>query len=58
MIEPTGPDIYAALRVGGAEVMTRLPAGTSLAQGQVRTFRVDMAKAIVFDAASGAALMA
>ena len=57
VIEPTGPDIYAALRVGGAEVMTRLPAGTSLAPGQVRSFRVDMARAIVFDAASGAALV-
>ncbi|MCU0911138.1 MAG: sn-glycerol-3-phosphate ABC transporter ATP-binding protein UgpC [Rhodobacteraceae bacterium] len=57
VIEPTGPDIYAALRVGGAEVMTRLPAGTSLTPGEVRRFRVDTAKAIVFDAASGAALV-
>ncbi|MBO9197515.1 ABC transporter ATP-binding protein [Rhizobium sp. 16-449-1b] len=56
VIEPTGPDVFAALRAGEREIMARLPTGTPIAPGQKASFAIDLSKAILFDAASGAAL--
>ncbi len=56
VIEPTGPDIYVGLRLGGAEVMTRLPAGTDIRTGELRAFAVNADKAVLFDAETGVAL--
>ncbi|NRP21753.1 Trehalose import ATP-binding protein SugC [Ensifer adhaerens] len=56
VIEPTGPDVFAALRAGEREIMARLPTGTPVAPGQKASFAIDLSKAILFDAASGVAL--
>lgn len=56
VIEPTGPDVFAALRAGEQEIMARLPTGTPIAPGQRASFAIDLSKAILFDAASGVAL--
>jgi multiple sugar transport system ATP-binding protein len=53
VLEPTGPDLYAALRIGGHEVMARLPADTAVRAGSEVAFQVDLSKAQVFDRASG-----
>ncbi len=56
VIEPTGPDVYVGLRFGKAEVMTRLPASTRLSPGETARFRIDLDRAVVFDAENGRAL--
>lgn len=56
VIEPTGPDIFAALRAGEREIMARLPTGTPIQSGHKSPFAVDLSKAILFDAESGVAL--
>ena len=53
VLEPTGPDIYVSMRIGGREVMARLPAGVDLSAGVDQTFQIDLEKAVVYDAASG-----
>ena len=58
VLEPTGPDIYASIGIGGREVMARLPAGTPVAEGRTETFHVDLEKAVIFDAGSGQAIYA
>jgi multiple sugar transport system ATP-binding protein len=58
LIEPTGPDVYASLRVNGERVMARLPAGVDIALGTEQNFHVTLEKAPIFDAQSGAALYA
>jgi multiple sugar transport system ATP-binding protein len=54
VLEPTGPDLYAALRVGPHEVMARLPADAPIGTGTEVDFGVDLTKALIFDRASGA----
>jgi len=54
VLEPTGPDLYAALRVGPHEVMARLPADAPISAGTEVDFGVDLNKALIFDRASGA----
>jgi multiple sugar transport system ATP-binding protein len=56
VIEPTGPDMFVALRGGERELMARFPTGTSVSTGQTASFAVDLTKAILFDAKTGAAL--
>jgi len=56
VVEPTGPDIYASLTLGGHALMARLPADTTLDIGQVMRFAVDYERAIVFDAENGQAM--
>ncbi|MEY8879492.1 MAG: ABC transporter ATP-binding protein [Leptothrix sp. (in: b-proteobacteria)] len=53
VLEPTGPDLYAALRVGPHEVMARLPADAPIRAGSEADFGVDLSKALIFDRASG-----
>ena len=53
VLEPTGPDIYAAIRIGKHEVMARLPATTSISAGVKTHLEIDFDKASVFDAESG-----
>lgn len=50
VLEPTGPDIYAALRFGQTPLMARLPAGTGLVPGSLQAFDIDLGKAVLFDA--------
>jgi multiple sugar transport system ATP-binding protein len=56
VLEPTGPDLYAALRVGPHDVMARLPADTSISVGTEVNFGVDLTKALVFDRETGASV--
>lgn len=56
MLEPTGPDIYAELKLGAVAVMTRLPAGTRITQGERRDFDIQLDKAVLFDATTGDAI--
>jgi len=56
VVEPTGPDIYAALRFAGHDVMARLPADTLIEAGSPMRFAVDYDRAIVFDAEKGTAV--
>ncbi|MCW8165813.1 ABC transporter ATP-binding protein [Verminephrobacter aporrectodeae subsp. tuberculatae] len=53
VLEPTGPDLYAALRLGPHEVMVRLPADARVCVGSDVDFGVDLSKALVFDRATG-----
>jgi len=54
--EPTGPDIYAELMIAGQKAMARLPAGTEMRTDIDTMFKVDMTKALLFDAKDGRAL--
>ncbi|MBB3945376.1 multiple sugar transport system ATP-binding protein [Rhizobium skierniewicense] len=56
VIEPTGPDVFVALRAGEQEIMARLPTGTPVRTGQKAAFSIDLSKAVLFDAESGLAL--
>ena len=56
VVEPTGPDNYAALSLGDQEVVARLPASETLAPGTLADFALDRHKAVLFDAESGAAI--
>ena len=53
VLEPTGPDLYAALRIGPHEVMARLAADAPVGVGGAVDFGVDLGKALVFDRDSG-----
>ncbi|KQW72385.1 sn-glycerol-3-phosphate ABC transporter ATP-binding protein UgpC [Ensifer sp. Root127] len=55
VIEPTGPDVFVALRAGEREIMARLPTGTPIRAGEKRAFALDLSKAVVFDADTGIA---
>ncbi|KQX52595.1 MULTISPECIES: ABC transporter ATP-binding protein [Ensifer] len=55
VIEPTGPDVFVALRAGEREIMARLPTGTSIRSGEKRAFALDLSKTVVFDAGTGIA---
>ncbi|MEM8788666.1 MAG: sn-glycerol-3-phosphate ABC transporter ATP-binding protein UgpC [Pseudomonadota bacterium] len=59
LTEPTGPDVYVALDLRGQSLMARLPAdaGPQAQADTDATFRVDMTKAQLFDAATGMSLM-
>ena len=50
--EPTGPDILAVIRLGGAEATARLRADSRVNPGERASFMVDMSKAVLFDPAS------
>jgi multiple sugar transport system ATP-binding protein len=52
--EPTGPDTLAVLRLGGSEVTARLRADSDARPNHTSLFRVDMAKAVLFDPQSEA----
>ncbi|MDQ0456338.1 ABC transporter ATP-binding protein [Rhizobium paknamense] len=56
VIEPTGPDVFVALRSGEQEIMARLPTGSPVRIGEKAAFALDLSKAVLFDAASGLAL--
>ena len=56
VVEPTGPDIYAALSLGEHEVVARLPATENLTPGTLALFALDRHKAVLFDAETGAAI--
>lgn len=56
VLEPTGPDIYAALRFGQTPLMARLPAGTALVPGRQQAFDIDLGKAVLFDAETDLAI--
>ena len=56
VLEPTGPDIYAALRFGQTPLMARLPAGTALMPGSLQAFDIDLGKAVLFDAETDLAI--
>lgn len=56
VVEPTGPDLYVALNLGGREIMARLPAGASVQPGSLARFSIDTNKVILFDADTGVAL--
>jgi len=56
VIEPTGPDVFVALRAGEREIMARLPTGTPVRPGEKAAFTLDLSKAILFDAETGVAL--
>lgn len=58
VVEPTGPDLYASVNVGGREVMARLPADSDIRVGQNATLFVDLGKSVVFDTQSGNAIYA
>ncbi len=53
VLEPTGPDLYAALRLGQHEVMARLPADSRVSVGNDVDFGVDLTKALIFDRETG-----
>ncbi|MEK8026948.1 ABC transporter ATP-binding protein [Pseudaquabacterium rugosum] len=57
VLEPTGPDLYAALRLGPHEVMARLPADAAISPGTTARFAIDLGKALVFDRDSGQRLV-
>ena len=56
VIEPTGPDIYVALHLGGTGIMARLSADARLKAGATQTFKIDHARAVLFDAETGNAI--
>jgi len=56
VLEPTGPDLYAAARLGPHEIMARLAADASVTVGVPTTFGVELAKVSIFDRESGIAL--
>jgi multiple sugar transport system ATP-binding protein len=58
VLEPTGPDMFLALRLGEVELMGRLPADAHVRQGQTVTLDVDYAKAVLFDRQTGTAIYA
>lgn len=58
IVEPTGPDLYASVNLGGREVMARLPADSKISVGQGITLHVDLGKSVVFDAQTGDAIYA
>ena len=49
MIEPTGAETLALIRVGGTDVMAKMSANARPAVGSRPTFVVDMNKACLFD---------
>lgn len=53
VLEPTGPDLYAALRIGSHDVMARLPAGAKVNAGSDAWFSIDLSKAVIFSRSSG-----
>jgi len=57
LIEPTGPDIYAALDLEGQEVIARMHARAQVSAGAAAMLHVDMLKAVLFDAETGISLM-
>jgi multiple sugar transport system ATP-binding protein len=50
VMEPTGPDVFAVLEMGGVEVAARLGADIPHAPGERCTLRVDLSKLVLFDA--------
>ncbi len=57
LVEPTGPDLYAVVEVAGQTITTRLPARADIGGPGEIELHVDMLKAVVFDAKTGASLM-
>ena len=53
ILEPTGPDIYATLKIGEQNIMARLPSSTELKVGDIYSFDVNMEKASIFEAKTG-----
>ncbi|HEX2525148.1 MAG TPA: sn-glycerol-3-phosphate ABC transporter ATP-binding protein UgpC [Geminicoccus sp.] len=58
VLEPTGPDIFLALRLGTVEIMGRLPADAQVREGETRILDVDYGKAVLFDRQTGTAIYA
>ncbi len=56
LVEPTGADIYAVMRLGETEIIARVRADTDIAAGKNMAFAFDFSKASYFDATSGARL--
>jgi multiple sugar transport system ATP-binding protein len=56
VVEPTGPDTYVSLRIGLQEIVARLPAGASIAAGDRRALKLDLATASIFNKQTGVAL--
>ncbi|GAB2793386.1 ABC transporter ATP-binding protein [Halomonas shantousis] len=54
LVEPTGADLYAVIRLGGREVNARMRAGTPVESGSRTLFAFDVARMVVFDPDSGA----
>ncbi|RQR27744.1 sn-glycerol-3-phosphate ABC transporter ATP-binding protein UgpC [Burkholderia sp. Bp9143] len=50
VMEPTGPDVYAVVEMGGVEVDARLAADVPHMPGEICTLRVDLSKLVLFDA--------
>ncbi len=57
LVEPTGPDLYAVIEAAGQTLTTRLPARADIGGPGEIELHVDMLKAVVFDADTGASLM-
>ncbi|MBY3231705.1 ABC transporter ATP-binding protein [Rhizobium laguerreae] len=56
VVEPTGPDIFVASKLGERDIMARLPTGSRIRVGEIARFSVDLSKAVLFDAETGAAI--
>ena len=56
VVEPTGPDIFVASKSGERDIMARLPTGSQIRVGEKARFSVDLSKAVLFDAETGAAI--
>ena len=56
VVEPTGPDIFVASKLGERDIMARLPTGSQIRVGEKVRFAVDLSKAVLFDAETGAAI--
>ena len=50
VMEPTGPDVFAVIEMGGVEVAARLGADIPHCAGERCTLRVDLSKLVLFDA--------
>jgi multiple sugar transport system ATP-binding protein len=50
VMEPTGPDVFAVIEMGGVEVGARLPADIPHSAGERCKLRVDLSKLVLFDA--------
>jgi multiple sugar transport system ATP-binding protein len=56
VVEPTGPDIFVASKLGEREIMARLPTGSQVNVREKVRFSVNLSKAVLFDAETGVAL--
>jgi multiple sugar transport system ATP-binding protein len=57
IVELTGPDIYAGLKLGGHEIMARLPADAAIFGRARAKFAIDLDKTILFARQSGQSIV-